>query len=296
MNLKKDIIITNKKRFDMMKEGIIKDGVEKLQVLADFDKTLTSCFVDGKKIVSLISILRDEHYLTPDYSEKAHALYNKYHPYEMDPNLSLEEKKKLMHEWWKTHYDLLIKSGLSKDDLKKVANSQISFRSGALEFFKILDKLNIPLIILSAAGLGAETISLYLERFNIHYKNIHVVSNEFIWGDDGKVAGVREPIIHNFNKDYTSVKKFTFYDEIKNRRNVILLGDSISDTMMLNGYEYDKVMKIGFLSDDAEDESVQLLYEKAFDVLVLDDGPMDFVNELLGSLVMGKLEKLEIRN
>jgi len=71
-----------------------KQGVDKLHVLADFDQTLTKSFINGKHVPSIISILRDNNYLTPDYPDKAKALYAKYHPIEIDPNVSLEEKRK----------------------------------------------------------------------------------------------------------------------------------------------------------------------------------------------------------
>lgn len=301
-----NVIITNEKNLEKMKKNIMADGPEKLHVVSDFDKTLTSCFVNGKKIVSLISILRDEHYLTPDYSEKAQALYNKYHPFEMNPDLSLEEKKRLMREWWSTHYDLLIKSGLKKSDLEKVSKTtKVAFRIGAMKFFDFLKEHNIPLVILSAAGVGTETISLYLERFNKLYENICIVSNTFIWGKDDKVCGVEEPIIHTFNKDYTSVRKKSFFPKIEKRKNVILLGDSVGDSGMMNGFQYDNIIKIGFLNENAKgklakyQETYDIIilndgpmdyvlesFKNAFDALILEDGPMYYVNRLLGELVL----------
>lgn len=286
--LPENVIITDEKKVKEIKDKIETEGAAKLHVVSDFDKTLTSCFVDGQKIVSLISILRDEHYLTPDYSAKAQALYDKYHPIEIDPNISLGEKKAKMREWWMVHYDLLVKSGLSKDDLKKVTESKKLFlRPGASEFLNFLHERQIPLVILSAAGLGSETISLYLERNRLLYDNIFIASNKFIWDESGKVKGVEEPIIHTFNKDYSSVKKFPFYKNIKDRKNVILLGDGLGDADMIKGFEYDNILKIGFLNEDAENSAIRESFEKAFDILILDDGPMDYLNNLSKNLVYG---------
>jgi hypothetical protein len=41
----------------------------------------------------------------------------------VDPNISLEEKKNKMHEWWSKHLELKIESKLHRDDIKKVATS-----------------------------------------------------------------------------------------------------------------------------------------------------------------------------
>jgi cytosolic 5'-nucleotidase 3 len=309
-----NVIIPNIEKLEETKRKIMADGPDKLHVVSDFDKTLTSCFVNGKKIVSLISILRDEHYLTPDYAAKAQAMYDKYHPIEIDPNIPIADKEKAMHEWWTTHYELLIKSGLSKNDLASVAKSnKVSFRAGAMEFFDFLYEHNIPLLILSSAGVGAETISLYLENYHKLYKNIHVVSNTFVWDDKDHVIGVKEPIIHTYNKDYTSVKHFSFYNEIVERKNVILLGDGISDVNMMNGFEYDNLIKIGFLNENSKGELIEFKnvydiiilndgtmdyvlesFKKSFDVIILNDGPMDFVNNLLKDVIINQV-KAEIK-
>ncbi len=117
-----NIVIPNPKKLEKTKKLILKQGKNKLHVLADFDRTLTKAFIDGKQIPSIISVLRDEHYLSEEYSEKAKALAEKYHPIEMNPNISLKEKKKKMNEWWTKHFDLLIKSGLNKKHLERVIN------------------------------------------------------------------------------------------------------------------------------------------------------------------------------
>lgn len=301
-----NVIISNPEKIELAKRKMIDDGVDKLMVVSDFDKTLTSCFVEGKKIASLISILRDEKYLTPDYPARAQALYDFYHPIEVDQNKSLEEKKAAMHEWWSRHYDLLVESGLTKADLRKVVESKsIALRSGALEFFDLLESVRIPLLILSSAGVGAETIALYLERFGKLTPNVQIASNSFLWGEDGKVTGVAEPLIHTFNKDFTAVRQFPFFESIKARKNVILLGDGLGDAEMLNGFDYDAVIKIGFLNESSkgelarfkqeydivilEDGSMDYIvdtFKQAFDAVILNDGPMDYVNLLIKELII----------
>jgi 5'-nucleotidase len=306
-----NVLIVNQEKLAIAKKNISAGGPENLQVVSDFDKTLTTCFVDGKKIISLISILRDEKYLTPDYSEKAQALFNKYHPTEIDPKISREEKVEAMYQWWTEHYDLLVKSSLSKNDLEKVVqNKKISLRAGASDFLELLKALNIPLVILSAAGLGAETIALYLQKTGHFYENIFIASNAFVWDENNRVAGVKEPIIHTFNKDYNTVKKFDFYDKVKNRKNIILLGDSLGDAEMINGFDYNNIIKIGFLNESSKGElanfknnydivvlndgsmdSIVESFKEVFDAIILNDGPLDFVNILLKEIFAIKNNK-----
>src|SRR3989344_7124306 len=105
-------IVINQEGLEGLKKSIKEAGSRDLHILADFDRTMTKAFVNGESTPSLISILRDGNYLTPDYAERAQALYRKYHPIEIDPDIPLLDKKKTMEEWWLTHFDLLIESKL----------------------------------------------------------------------------------------------------------------------------------------------------------------------------------------
>ncbi len=281
--MKNNLIIVNETELDKKREKIIKEGKGKFHVLADFDRTLTKAFVNGEKTPSVISILRNEDYLSEEYSKKAKELAEKYHPIEMNLNISVEERKKAMNEWWSSHFELLINSGLNKKHIEKVVESEkIKLRGGAPEFLDFLNEKNIPLIIFSSAGLGGDSISLYLEKQNLLSDNIHIVSNEFEWNDDGKAIGIKEPIIHVMNKDETTIQKYPVFEFIKNKRNVLLLGDSLGDVGMIKGFDYDTLIKVGFLNENVEENLEN--YEANFDAVILNDGNFDFVNEILGDI------------
>ena len=93
-----DNLIVNQK-FQKLKNNIKKQGIDSLHIVSDFDRTLTYASVGGEKIPSIISILRDGNYLSKEYAEKAHALFNKYHSIEIDNNINPQKKKKFMEEW-----------------------------------------------------------------------------------------------------------------------------------------------------------------------------------------------------
>ena len=275
-----NIIISNPKELEELKKAISQDGTDKLHVLADFDRTLTTAFVDGKSTPSLLSILRDGNYLTSDYAEKAHTLYTKYHPVEVNPKVSLEEKKKAMHEWWTAHFDLLIKSGLNKKDLEKVIESgKVRFREGALDFFDFLNANDIPLVIMSSSGLGGDVIAMRLKKEGKLHDNVYIISNSYKWDENGNAVGVKEPIIHAMNKGETVIQNFPIFEVIKNKRNVMLLGDGLGDIKMIEGFDYDNLIKIGFLNENVEENLEQ--YKRSYDVLILNDSSIGYVNGLL---------------
>lgn len=283
--MEENIVIANPKKLEELKKSISEGRAKDFFVLSDFDRTLTKAFVNGKNVPSLLSILRDGNYLTPDYAGKAHALYNKYHPIEIDPKIKKEEKKKLMHEWWMAHFDLLIESGLNKKDLEKVVDSgKAKFREGFSEFADFLNKNNIPLVIISSSGLGGDATKMYLEKAGKLHNNIHIISNSYEWDENGKAIAIRQPIIHVMNKDGSMIKFLPIFNFIKNRKNILLLGDTLDDVDMVNSLDYNNLVKVSFLNENIEQNLEH--YKLNYDVVILNDGSMNYINSLLRETII----------
>jgi len=275
-----DVIIVNPDKLEAIKKAFQVDGLSQIHVLSDFDRTLTQSFVNGKRVSALISVLREEGYLTPDYSDKAKAMSLKYQPLEANLELSREDRKKAMESWWREHFQLLIESGLTRAEIAKASiDSGVILRSGASEFLNYLDSHDIPLVFLSASGLGQESIKIFLDRENHLFKNTHVICNDFFFDETGRVIAVKEPIVHICNKDETLIHNFPCYGEVKDRRNVIVVGDSIDDIDMVVGFEYKNLIKFGFLNENVEENLEK--YKEAFDVIILNDGPFTAINNFL---------------
>ena len=79
------------------------------------------------------------------------------------------------------------------------------------------------------------------------------------------------------------LKDFPFFKVIKNRKNVLLLGDSLDDTKMITGFDYNALIKIGFLNENIEENLEH--YKKVYDVVILNDGDMNFINDLLKGII-----------
>lgn len=284
IKMEENIIIVDPKNFKEKRAAMISGGPENLHILTDFDMTLTKFFVDGKKFPSMISILRDNNYLTQEYSDKTHELYEKYRPIEIDPHISYEEKKKAMYEWWNIVFDLLIKCGLNKRHLDKATEcGEIILRDNGKMIFDLAHDHNIPIVIMSSSGLGVESISIFLEKIGKFYDNIHIVGNSFEWDEEGSAVAVRKPIIHALNKKEIMVKDYPFFGKVENRKNVILMGDNAEDVHMIDGFGYDNLIKIGFLNENIEENMEK--YKSNYDVVILNDSPMDFAGNLLEQII-----------
>jgi 5'-nucleotidase len=185
-----------------------------------------------------------------------------------------------MYEWWSKHLQLIVDSKLHKDIIHKVATSWIMvLRDNMKELFEKLNTKKIPIVIISANGLWLDSIKTYLEYEDCLFDNIHVVWNSFTFWVDWYVTWYHNEIVHVFNKDETALEQFPeIHDKILERKNVILLWDSLWDVGMIEWFKYDNLIKIWFLNDK-EDELLEKYLEK-YDLVVTWDGWMQFFNEL----------------
>lgn len=256
-------------------------GVDQFYVLTDFAKTLTHAYINGEKTPPIVAELRNGKYMTADYAPKAHTLYNTYAHFEHDPSLSLKERKAKMLEWWTVHFQLLAEVGFSRVVAAEAAkNSPIRLREGMEEFINFLEKRGIPLIIISATPTDI-AVEMLRQR-GLLRKNIHFVGNQYEFDQDGKAIVIRTPIITTLNKDVITLDDPHIAQAIKERKNILLLGDCAEDTKMIEGIAHDELMKFGFINKP-DPQQLQSL-NRYYDIVQKDDGSMEYINELLANM------------
>lgn len=229
-----------------------------IHILTDFDRTITR----GDSNSSW-GILSKTDLMSDDYVKERIELYNYYRPIEIDETLDYETKNKLMIEWWNKHIDLFVKYKLSEDVVNNAARSVdvMSFREGAKEFLENMKERNIPVIIISA-GIG-NFIEQFLIKNECYFENIYIVSN-FIKFENKIAVGISDMIIHSLNKNEVALTG-EIKELIKDRNNIILLGDSLSDVKMVREDKKNDALKIGFLDEKIEDNLSY--FEEQFDIV-----------------------------
>lgn len=279
-----NIVIKNNNKIKNFIYIIKKDWLKSLHIVSDFDWTMTKSFINWEKKPSIISVLRSEWYLWGDYSKKAYELFDYYNPIEINPDIDILEKSIKMTEWRKKHLDLMVISGLHKKDIEKVANSWvIKLREGVKDFLYKTYNKNIPFIILSANWLWWDSIRNYMKYEKSLFKNIEIVSNNFIWDENGNATWYDDRVIHTFNKWEVSLKNFPeIYKKIENRKNVILLWDSLWDINMADWFDYENILKIWFYNE--EDEKGLEKYKELYDVVIIWDSDFSYINSLFDKL------------
>ncbi|EDV19601.1 uncharacterized protein TRIADDRAFT_33290 [Trichoplax adhaerens] len=154
----------------------------------------------------------------------------------------------------------------------------LHYRDGMDELMDVLERHNIPVLILSA-GIG-DVIREGFHQQSTFHDNIEILSNVMIYNDDGYFIGFQEDVIHSFNKTRASEHNSSYFIKNKERDNLILMGDTEGDLHMADGIDYlrNKV-SIGFLNVKVN----ELLdsYMAQYDIVIAGDESMHFVTRLL---------------
>ncbi|KAL4118098.1 hypothetical protein PRIC2_010425 [Phytophthora ramorum] len=265
------------------------DRLDKLVVIADFDYTLTPAYKPtDDQAPSTHGLLMASEAMGPQAETVAREIFEKYYPIEQSATLSKEEKLPYMIEWWAKSHQLMIERGVTRKAVKKaVESSDITFREGFMEIFDLLARENVPTLIFSA-GLY-DVIHAVLDKEYVKTsaktppKNVHVISNMMRFDENDKVVGFDGTLIHSLNKNASALVETDFWKQcqLEKRHNILLLGDSLGDSNMANGldFEEDEIVRIGFLNDGAEEKLDQ--YLERFDVVLTKDSSLLPVELLL---------------
>jgi HAD superfamily hydrolase (TIGR01544 family) len=259
-----------------------KDGAKNLQIVTDFDRTLTPAKINGQHAPTSAGILETCGYMPEKYVQRASELFAIYFAKEIDPNIGIPEKIILMNEWMDKNMENMIENSLKYDDLKKIIETgKMILRDGVEDCLEMAYLRSIPVVIFSA-GIG-DLITATLNYNRLFTANIHIISNFFRFAKNGRVTGFAGETINVFQKNEVKIEGKYFYNEIKERRNVLLIGDGLGDAGMADGIRHDNVIKIGLRNDGTHADKET--YLERFDIVLEGDGKFHYINDLLAQLI-----------
>lgn len=135
---------------------LINGGSQALQVISDFDATLSRYHLNGKPCDSSYGIIANSPLVSEKMKAAAWDLFREYHPIEVDPTMSKEEKTPFMLEWYEKSHEVMIHAEpkMTKSAIQQmVTESNCFLRDAVPEFVEKLQTHQIPLLILSG-GIG----------------------------------------------------------------------------------------------------------------------------------------------
>ncbi|KAA0203427.1 hypothetical protein HAZT_HAZT006261 [Hyalella azteca] len=167
-------------------QRLISGGFPKLQIVADFDYTLTRVHDEtGKRLHCSWGVLDNSPLMPEFYRPESKVLLDKYYPVEISPHLTEQEKIPQMVDWYKQVQELLARSRITS----------ISVR-------QMVEESNTQLRQDCVVGFENETIHMFNKNENVihsspYFKNMSGRNNVILLGDslgDIKMAhGVPDP-------------------------------------------------------------------------------------------------------
>lgn len=243
--------ILHPERVHSLIAAICTDGAANLQIITDFDYTITRQYrTDGSRMPSSFCVLNMCPSLPDACRTESLRLVQRFRPIELDPQLSVETKTAAMLEWW--HLSSALHRGfrLSRAEIAAAASTfqePDCLRTGARDLFATLRDADVPVLVLSA-GLG-DSVQAILEATGVYHGNVQVLGNRLLYGEDEWLEGFDgRRKIHAFNKNEHALEGSDEYRRVHDRRNALVMGDSLGDAEMADGCAADgRVLKIGFL-------------------------------------------------
>uniref|UniRef100_A0A5F9CJW3 5'-nucleotidase n=3 Tax=Oryctolagus cuniculus TaxID=9986 RepID=A0A5F9CJW3_RABIT len=277
--MKATVLMRQPERVQEIVSALRRGGGDQLQVISDFDMTLSRFSYNGKRCPSSYNILDNSKIISEECQKELTALFHHYYPIEIDPHRTVKDKFPHMVEWWTKAHNLLCQQRIRKCQIAQVVRESTAvLREGYQTFFHTLHHAGIPLFIFSA-GIG-DVLEEIIRQMNVLHPNVHIVSNYMDFDEDGFLRGFKGQLIHTYNKNSSVCENSGYFQKLQGRTNILLLGDSMGDLTMAEGApDVQNILKIGFLNDKVEERRER--YMDAYDIVLERDETLDVVNGLL---------------
>jgi len=277
-----EVYIKNGERFKEKMRKLINEGKRSIQVVSDFDMTITKYWHEGKRSPTSHRIISENPLLNEDARRRSEELSNKYYPYEISNDIPYKEKYKLMVEWWTKQHNIIIEEKLTQEKLDELIKVMpVVFRDGFIEFFEHCKASGIPMLIPSA---GIQNVIEGVFRLNgLEYEKLYIKSNQMIFSPEtGVCESFGTPVIHSLNKYQFNFKDSPYEKYIIDRKNILLFGDSLGDITMSKSIDNEQVLSFGFLNLDVDKKLEK--YKNVFDVVITNDSSFAFANDIISLL------------
>ncbi|XP_039595962.1 cytosolic 5'-nucleotidase 3-like [Polypterus senegalus] len=154
---------------------------------------------------------------------------------------------------------------------KKVEDTLECFRKGGPSRVQVISDFDMTLTRFAYNGTRVPTCH-------------SIIDNSRLISEEGKKKGILQgfkgDLIHTYNKHEGALKNSGHFEKLDDKRNVILLGDSLGDLQMADGVEnMENILKIGYLNDKVDKLRGQ--YLEGYDIVLEKDETLNVVNAIL---------------
>lgn len=304
------VLTRSKKDLDKKLDALRRGGADKLQVIADFDQTLTRfSMADGRRSRSTHGLLDSQH-LSEEFRADLRTVFSQYNPYAMD-HADHDTKMAYLEEGWRKAHTVLVTHRVTRNDIQKcVEGGTWALRDDFPALLSLLRRASVPLLIFSA-GIADVLSAMLRHALDAQAaRGVRVVSNRILFDSNGHATGYSEPVIHSMNKGAVALDSHSpvldlssggdvasgpggdvveeWGDVIAGRSNVVLLGDSLGDLQMADGVpDRQTMLSIAFLNDKVAEKEAEFLAN--FDIVIEGDPSLSFATHFLAPLLAADL-------
>ena len=214
-------------------------------------------------------------FLGGELLEKRTKIFNYYRPIELDYTLKAEEKQKMMKEWANKSFSLISEYITEEIIDKSTDDCNMHLRHGVKELFAKMNEQNITVVIMSA-GIG-NIIKSFLKKENVLYDNIVLISNFFEFINNKPYIDLKN-IMATSNKNYLKIP-IELRQKLQKKDKIILVGDIIEDTKMVDKEQLHKTITVGFLNVNVDENFEE--FNKNFDIVITDNDDFNSIKEIL---------------
>jgi len=185
--------------------------------------------------------------------------------------------------------------------------SNMACRHGIIELFDQMRETKIPMLVVSA-GIKDNIDTIFQEMLRgisgpwIHkmsYEELQALYNFKVIANTFKYDLKPDPVSRRMEKTIADfddrvlhcMNKREFVNEIHReelqpmmRKNVLVLGDLVTDIDMVDPNRHDQMLKVGFLNK-MQNEHLFDYYMEQFDIVICRDGPLLPVNLIVDTIV-----------
>ncbi|HSX35992.1 MAG TPA: HAD-IB family phosphatase [Patescibacteria group bacterium] len=245
-------------------EDFRQTGPDQLQIVFDFDRTLTVAKPGTNDEVTTWHILNE--HLPQGGQDRYQELFRHYRALEVSGEMTSNHAI----EWWSSILDLFVEHNVDMSEVAQDFLSKANIRPDAKELFALCAEHGIPTIILSA-GIK-DVIELWAQTYSINPSII--LSTSLITDENKRVVGWdKQTLVHVLNKKEVGHPELT---RIRSeRRNVILIGDSLADADMAEGTA--TVLRIRLYDPRADEQVAASIREQTLQVFdaMIENGTLE---------------------
>ncbi|KAF7259370.1 hypothetical protein EG68_05856 [Paragonimus skrjabini miyazakii] len=185
--IKNCVVLSNEEKLIKQLSAIAQDGHQQLQIISDFDYTITKYIDGGQRMLTTHEAIEMHPNMKKRSIFELRKLRDTYLPIEMSCVKDPVVLRQHMDAWWNQSYSILLANPITRRMIVEVEQfAPIVFRQEFTDFAAYLRSVWIPLTVFSA-GLG-DVIAQLMQSAHMSMENVLIAANYMRFGRNVSIS------------------------------------------------------------------------------------------------------------